>query len=266
MLTLTEAEWAALLAQYLLPLFRVLGLIAAAPILSNRAVPARVRLALGLAVTLAVAPNVNPAAAMSLGSWQVLPAIVSEFLVGAAMGLFLRLIFAAIDLAAAFVGFQMGLSFAVFFSPTSGAQTPVLNEFFGLFATLLFLLLDGHLMLILAVSQSLAWLPPLGYAGWDWHDAWALALTAPTVLFTAALMLSLPVTAALLLTNLALGMLTRTAPQLNIFAIGFPITITVGFVALLFTLPALGVEWRELYGRGFELAESWLMALGAMPR
>jgi len=90
----------------------------------------------------------------------VLPAIGAELLIGITIGFFLRPIFAAIDLAAAFIGFQMGLSFAVFFSPTTGAQTPVINEFVGLFALLLFLSLDGHLMLILAWRVASSGCPP----------------------------------------------------------------------------------------------------------
>jgi len=265
MLTLSETQWSTWLALYGLPLFRVLALLTAAPVFSNRAVPTRVRLALGLAVTLVLAPTLAPLLKpLPLGSWLILPAIVSEILIGVAIGFFLRLIFAAIDLAAAFVGFQMGLSFAVFFSPTSGAQTPVLNEFIGVFATLLFLALDGHLMLILALARSFEWLPPLGVP-WAWEAGWAVAVQVPAILFTTAFMIALPVTAALLLTNIALGFLTRTAPQLNIFAIGFPITITIGFLALWAVFPALGEAMQQLFVDGLSWAERFLHALGALP-
>lgn len=266
MLTLTEAEWSQWLTLYLLPLFRLLGLTASSPFFSNRAVPVRVRMAVAIAGTLAIAPALPPPAEpLPLGSWAVLAAIAGELLIGITLGFFLRLIFAAIDLAAAFIGFQMGLSFAVFFSPTTGAQTPVINEFIGLFALLLFLSLDGHLMLILGLARSFEWLPPPYGSTWHWQAGWEVVLHAPVLLFTAAFLISLPITAALLLTNIALAILTRTAPQLNLFAIGFPVTITIGFLALWVVFPAIGEAARALFDEGFSWAERFLAALGALP-
>ena len=267
MLTVSEAEWSQWLTLYLLPLFRLLGLIASAPLYSNRAIPVRVRMALAIAATLAIAPALPPPAQpLPLGSWAVLPAIGAELLIGITIGFFLRLIFAAIDLAAAFIGFQMGLSFAVFFSPTTGAQTPVINEFIGLFALLLFLSLDGHLMLILALARSFEWLPSPYSSTWLWREGWAVVVNAPVLLFTAAFLIALPTTAALLLTNIAMAILTRTAPQLNIFAIGFPITITIGFLALWIIFAAMGEAMRDLFADGLAAAERFLHALGALPQ
>ncbi|MCX7946450.1 MAG: flagellar biosynthetic protein FliR [Hydrogenophilus sp.] len=266
MLTLTDDQWSEWLSLYVLPFFRILGLLAAAPLLSNRAIPTRVRLALAIAITLAIVPSLPPIVQpVAVGSWAILPAIIAELLIGVVIGFLIRLAFAAIDLAASLAGFQMGLSFAVFFSPTTGAQTPVLNEFIGLFATLLFLSLDGHLMLILAIAKSLHWLPPPA-SSLSWQTGWEMLLSVPLTLFVVAFMISLPVTAALFLTNIALGILTRTAPQLNLFAVGFPITISIGFLTLLITFPAIGEVIRNVFTDALETAEAFLVALGAVPR
>lgn len=148
MWTVTEAQWSAWISAYFFPAVRILALLAVAPVFSNRALPTRIRLVLGLAITVAVAPVLPPAPPIPLDSWLIYPVVAAEFGLGVAFGFILRFVFAAIDLAAALIGFQMGLSFAVFYSPTAGTQTPVFNEFFGVVATLLFLALDGHLMLV----------------------------------------------------------------------------------------------------------------------
>lgn len=267
MLTITSAQWAEWLTIYLLPLFRLAALVTTAPLFSNRAVPARIRLVVAVALTLVIAPTLPPPPTpLPLGSWAMLPAVVSEILIGATIGFLLRVVFAAIDLAASFVGFQMGLSFATFFSPTSGTQTPVLNEFIGVFASLLFLALDGHLMLVLALARSFEWLPPMGGAIWSWQEGWRMAIALPAILFTTAFMVALPATVALLLTNVALGFLTRTAPQLNIFAIGFPITITIGFLTLWALYPAIGEALQNLFADGLSWAERFLHAVAAIER
>jgi len=123
-----------------------------------------------------------------------------------------------------------------------------------------FLSLDGHLMLILALARSFEWLPSPYSSTWLWREGWAVVVNAPVLLFTAAFLIVLPTTAALLLTN------TRTAPQLNIFAIGFPITITIAFLALWFIFPAMGEAMRDLFADGLAAAERFLHALGALPQ
>lgn len=250
MWTITEAQWSAWISAYFFPAVRILSLLAVAPVFSNRALPTRIRLVLGLAITVAIAPVLPPAPPIPLDSWLIYPIIAQELLIGITCGFVLRFIFAAIDLAAAMVGFQMGLSFAVFYSPTSGTQTPVLNEFFAVVATLLFLALDGHLMLLNAIVVSFDWLP-LG-AGLALQEGMAVMLHYPVTLFAFAFLLSLPITAVVLLTNIALAILTRTAPQLNLFAIGFPITITMGFLALLASLSPMGGILQQGFAEGIE--------------
>jgi len=156
----------------------------------------------------------------------------------------------------------MGLSFALFFDPNSGGQSAVLADFMGMVATLLFLSLNGHLVMIHLLANSFEWLPVgAALAG----DGWAVIPRAGATIFATGLLLSLPVLAALLVTNTALGVLTRAAPQLNLFAIGFPVTMTVGFFSLILLMGNFGPVLQGLFERGFEVVPMLLEALTPSP-
>ena len=166
------------------------------------------------------------------------------------MGFTMRVIFSTLDVAGELIGLQMGLSFATFFDPQSAGSTSVVAQIFGLIIALIFLALNGHLMLIEVLSRSFEWLPisinPVHAEGWL-----MLARTG-SVLFATGLLLALPVVVALLITNIALAVLTRAAPQLNLFAVGFPITSTVGIAIIWLTLPALANVLERIFDEGFE--------------
>jgi flagellar biosynthetic protein FliR len=148
----------------------------------------------------------------------------------------MRLVFTAVEFAAELIGLQMGLGFAQFYDTLNATSTPVLGQFFGFAATLMFLAIDGHLLLLSVLTESFTTMPIGGAtSGAFWQT---LASKGGYLLF-AALSLSLPIIAALLITNLALGILSRAAPQLNVFAIGFPVTLLVGLAATLFSVSYL---------------------------
>lgn len=258
MISVTSAELDAWINAFLFPLARILGLIASAPLFSNRAAPQRVRLAAALVVTFALVPVLPPMPATPAGSWLGLAILVEQSLIGLLMGFTLRLAFAAIDIAGELVGFQMSLSFATFYDPQAGGQTPVLAEFLGLLALLLFLALDGHLLTLQALAESFRLLPvrptPFALAGIGELLAWS------SVLFSAGLLLALPMITALLIANLAMGVLARVAPQLNIFAVGFPVTLFAGFGVLLFAIPYLGAAFERLFDQAFRALEAVLRA------
>ncbi|MDR1229312.1 MAG: flagellar biosynthetic protein FliR, partial [Azoarcus sp.] len=237
MFSVTSAQLDAWLAAFIFPLTRLLGLLMAAPVFSTRAMPVRVRLAAGLGIALAILPAAPPMPAIAPGSGIGLLIMGEQVFIGAAIGFVIRLVFAAIDLAGSFIGMQMGLSFALFFDPSSGGQSAVLADFMSMVATLLFLALDGHLVMISLLAHSFEWLPVgAGLAG----HGWSLIPRAGATIFSTGLLLSLPLLAVLLVTNTALGILTRAAPQLNLFAIGFPITMTAGFSALILLMSNFG--------------------------
>jgi flagellar biosynthesis protein FliR len=258
MLSITAAQFDAWLAAFMLPLARLLGLVSSAPLFGNRGVPPRIRLAAGLAIAMTVLPALPPVPPLPADSWLTLAILVQQALIGIAIGFLMRLFFAAIDVAGEMIGLQMGLSFAVFFNPQTGGQSSVVAEFLGLVALLVFLSLDGHLMLVKVLVASFEWLP-VG-AETD-RSGWLLIVRYAAVMFASGVLLALPLVAALLTTNIALGVLTRAAPQLNLFAVGFPVTLSVGMLVLFISLSAFGPMLQRLFEVGFDAVDQLLRAL-----
>lgn len=258
MLSVTAAQLDGWLAALMFPLARLLGLVASAPLLSNRAVSARIRLGVGLATAMAVLPALPPMPPIPTDSWFALGVLAHQALIGIAIGFMMRLFFAAVDIAGEMIGLQMGLSFAVFFSPQTGGQSSVVAEFLGLLTLLIFISLDGHLMLIKVLVMSFEWLP-VGEA--TRSEGWLLIVRYASVMFASGVLLALPMIAVLLITNIALGVLTRAAPQLNLFAVGFPVTLAVGFLILMISLNFFGPVAQSLFELGFSAIDELLRAL-----
>jgi flagellar biosynthetic protein FliR len=244
-INITTQQWYAWIAAFLWPFLRVLGLMLSEPVLSNRNVPTSARIGLAIFVTLVLAPllpampQVDPASAAGVFIG------VQQLVIGLAMGFVIRIALTAAEMAGQLAGLQMGLGFAVFFDPQSSAQTAVVGQFMGLFAMLLFLSMNGHALVITALAESFRVLPlsvqPANPLGWRVLADWA------SVIFSAGLLISLPVIAALLVANIAVGIMTRAAPQLNIFAVGFPVTLVTGFVALYLSAPYIGPALVRLF-------------------
>ncbi len=258
MLEVTAAQLNGWLAAFMFPLARILGLIASAPIFSSRIVSARIRLSAGLAISLAVLPALPPMPDIPTDSLMALGVLAHQALIGVAIGFMMRLFFAAIDIAGEMIGLQMGLSFAVFFNPQTGGQSSVVAEFLGLLGMLIFLGLDGHLMLVKVLVHSFEWLP----VGTSTSSmGWMMIVRYASVMFASGVLMALPIAAALLITNIALGILTRTAPQLNLFAVGFPVTLGVGFLLLSITISLLAPVFQRLFEFGFVAIDELLRAL-----
>ena len=258
MLSVTAAQLDVWLASFMFPLARLLGLFASAPLWSNRGIPVRIRLAAGLAMAMAVLPALPPMPDVPTDSLHALGILAHQFVIGAAIGFTMRLIMAAVDLAGEMIGLQMGLSFAVFFNPQTGGQTSVLAEFLNLLTLLVFLALDGHLLLVQILVQTFEWLP-VGQA--TSARGWLVIVEYAAVMFTVGVMMALPMIATLLIANIGLGILTRAAPQLNLFAVGFPVTLTVGFVVLMVSLTLLAPMLQRLIEHGFNAVGAMLTAL-----
>lgn len=237
MISVTSIQLEAWLAAFMFPLARILALVASSPIIGNRQVPVRVKVGLAMLLTFLIAPTLNIPSDIEASSGPGLFILVQQILVGLAMGFSMRLIFTAIEMAGDIMGMQMGLGFATFYDPVNSTNTQVIAQFLGIIAILAFLSMNGHLYMLAILAESFQVFPittkiPSASA------MQTLALWGGSI-FSHALRLALPVIAALLITNLALGILSRSAPQLNIFAIGFPITLVVGFATLMLTLPYL---------------------------
>jgi flagellar biosynthetic protein FliR len=261
MIAIDSAQLDAWLALFIFPLTRILALLATAPVFSNAAMPARLRLVAGLAIAMALAPALPPPPPIIAGSWLGLTVIVEQLLIGSMMGFALRIAFAAIDVAGELIGLQMGLSFATFFDPVAGGQTPVMTQFLGLLTALFFLAMNGHLLAIYLVAESFTVLP---ISSLPFHAVSLAALVkAASMMFSLGVLLALPLITALLVTNLALGVLSRVAPALNLYAVGFPVTMALGFLVLLLCLPYIGAAMEPVFTRGFDALEAVLrMAAG----
>lgn len=261
MISFTSAQLDAWLTAFFFPLARVLALMATAPIFNNTAQPARIRMTVGFVITLAIVPVLPPMPAVAAGSWLGLYIIAQQILIGVLLGFTLRLALLAIDVAGSIIGMQMSLSFAVSYDPQSAGQTPVLSEFLTLFAMLIFLALNGHLLTINVLAESFRLLPvslePVRAGGFAVLMSWS------AVIFSTGLLIALPLITTLLIANLAMGVLARVAPQLNIFAVGFPVTLMAGFVLLMFSIPYLGTALEHLFDRAFHAMDAVMRAAGA---
>jgi flagellar biosynthetic protein FliR len=259
MIHFSDAQLNTWLIAFVWPLTRILGLVMLTPVFANTAVPTPVKIGLGVFITLVVAPTLPPLPDIALGSWQGLLILVQQMLIGMAIGFIMRIVFTAVDAAGEVVGLQMGLGFASFFDPQSAAQTLVVARFLNLLATLLFLAVNGHLLIVNVLVGSFQSLPispqPLAAAGF-----YAVAAYGSTIL-SLGLQLALPLVAILLMTNLALAILTRAAPQLNLFAIGFPITLGVGLIALDLTLPYFAPMLEHAFQNGLLASAKLIQAL-----
>ncbi|MBS1189620.1 MAG: fliR [Rhodocyclaceae bacterium] len=248
MISLTSAQLDAWIAAFIFPLTRILAVIATAPFWSSTAIPRRMRLVLGLAIAVGLAPMLPAMPAVSPFSSQGVWILVQQLLIGIGMGFAMRIVYSAVDMAGEFIGLQMGLGFATFYDPTNSSQTPVVAEFMNLLALLLFLAINGHLFYVATLAQSFTAIPvsttPLG------NGSWLTLAELGSRMFAAGLLLALPVIVALMITNLALAVLSRAAPQLNIFAIGFPLTLIGGFIVLAMSLDYLATPLQALFEEG----------------
>lgn len=254
MISINSAQLDAWLALFIFPLTRILALLATAPVFNNAALPARMRLVAGLAIAIALAPALPAPPPIPAGSWLGLTVMGEQILIGTLMGFSLRIAFAALDVAGELIGLQMGLSFATFFDPVAGGETPVMTQFLGLLTALFFLAMNGHLLAIYLVAESFTVLP-IGSLPFQAVSLAALVKSA-AMMFSLGVLLALPLITALLVTNLALGVLSRVAPALNLFAVGFPVTMALGFIVLLLCLPYLGAAMEPVFNRGFETLEA----------
>lgn len=237
MIELTSTQADAWLGQFFWPMIRILALIAVAPVLGNRVVPARVKIGLAILIAVVASPVLPAPPKVSIDSYAGFALIARELLIGISLGFAVRVVFAAIEMAGEIVGLQMGLSFAGYIDPVSGGTGNVISRFFGTISVLMFLAINGHLLIVYGVIESFTVIP-ISLDGSFLTEGRRVASMGAD-LFRIALTIALPFILLMLLVNLAMGVMSRVAPQLNVFAIGFPITLTVGLVGMVLLLPYL---------------------------
>ena len=247
MISFTSAQLDAWLATLFYPLTRILAMIASSPVLGNQQVPVSVKIGMSVLLAIIIAPTIGDIPPVSIGSAQGLLIMVQQIVIGVAMGLAMRLIFTAVELAGELAGLQMGLGFANFYDPVNAAHTPVVSRWLGMIAALVFLAMNGHLHMLSALAESFHTLPVSGMmptGGYYTVASWGASI------FAFGLQIALPLVAILLSINIALGILTRAAPQLNLFAIGFPITLAIGFFVLALSMPHFAPLFDRLVQEG----------------
>lgn len=217
---------------------RIGAAFVAAPVFGAVAVPLPVRIVLAGAIGILVVNNAPVATPPAIFSFETFLQVTQEALIGLALGFILQIAFAGPLVASEAIGNTMGLGFAMSVDPGRATSTPALGTFLSIVMTLLFLALDGHLILVDLIVRSYRVLPP--------GDAWLAAGKLKDIAFfgsyafAAGLLLALPVGFIILCLNLIVGMLSRSAPALNLFAIGLPASLAVGLVALAIAFPAMG--------------------------
>jgi flagellar biosynthetic protein FliR len=227
MLALTDTQISTWVAAFMLPLFRITAVLMTMPIFGTTLVPTRVRLYFALAITVALMPGLPPMPQVHALDLSALLLIAEQIIIGALLGFSLQLFFQAFVVAGQIISIQMGMGFASMVDPTNGVSAAVIGQFLTMLVTLLFLAMNGHLVVFEVLTESFTTMP-VGSAMLVNHF-WELAGKLGWVL-GAAMLLVLPAITALLVVNIAFGIMTRAAPQLNIFSIGFPLILVLGMV------------------------------------
>ncbi|HET8596503.1 MAG TPA: flagellar biosynthetic protein FliR [Castellaniella sp.] len=231
------------------PLFRIGGLVALAPVLGESNIPVRVKVGVSVVLTIVVMPLVGPVPAIAPASYAGLLIALQQVLIGMALGLCMRMVFTATMMAGEFVGLPMGLAFASFFDPATGANTAVLSRLINLIALLMFLAVNGHLLMLDGLVRTFDILPIGAHLQ---TDGWGALLDWSGQLWISGLLLALPIIIVLLTINLSLGILNRTAQQLSVFAVGFPISLTTGLIMLAIVIPQSHDFLTRLFEAGYQ--------------
>lgn len=260
MINVDSSQLMVWLSQFFWPLARILALLMTAPLLSEKSISKRVKIGLGVMITWVLVPNL-PVTNVTIFSVTGFWLLIQQILIGVAIGFTMQFAFAAVRLAGEIIGLQMGLSFATFFDPGSRLNMPVIARLLDMLAMLLFLSFNGHLWLISLLSDSFHTLP----IGGDTlnSNAWLALTKSAAMVFLNGMRLALPLITLLLAVNLALGLLNRVTPQLSIFAIGFPVTLTLGMVFMSMMMPLLAPFCEHLFSEVFDLLSSILSEIPA---
>lgn len=251
MIGFSEAQIMAWLSPVIWPFLRILAMFSVAPVFSQRAIPMRYKVGMALVIALGAQATFIGQPVISLNSPAAIPTIIQQVGIGLAIGFSARLVIATLEMAGEAIGLQMGLNFASFFDPVSGAQLSAVSRFLVQVFTLFFVVVNGHIFVLLAVMQSFTVFPVDG--SFTQAVAQMRIHEFGSALFSSALWLALPMMALLLFANLTMGIITRIAPQMNIFAVGFPITLTLGMVGITATLPMMEQPFMRVLERAFSV-------------
>lgn len=258
-----EVDWAQLqpwVSAFFWPFCRFLGFFMSDPILGHNNISNQVKVGLAALLAFLIAPNLPPLPPIALFSWAGFGVIVEQVLIGLSLGMVMRITLAVVEMAGEICGMQMGLAFASFFSADSNTNSQVLSRFLGLVTILMFLALDGHLLVLELLASTFERLP-IGHFGFN-PQAWNAMARHGGTIFLTGLLLALPMVGALLIINLAMGILNRVAPQLTVFSVGFPATLFVGMLLLTVLVGDLGQFLEGLLEQALRFMGLFIEGLG----
>lgn len=255
-LLLSTSQIAGWVGEFMWPFVRIGTMLMVMPVFGGRLVPVRIRVIVAVILSVLIVPVIPPVPAVDPISAEAFAILAQQMLIGLVMGFMLQLVFTALIIGGHAIAMSMGLGFASMVDPQNGVNIPVIGQYYVTLATLLFLAVDGHLVLISVLADSFHQLP-IAATGITRNDFWTIANWG-TRMFAGGILIAVPALISLLLTNIAFGVVTRAAPQLNIFAVGFPVSLTFGFVVIYLTLPNLMPQFQQLLNAAVTL----LMNLG----
>ncbi|WP_457666161.1 flagellar biosynthetic protein FliR [Thiolapillus sp.] len=244
MLHFTGTELMSWVGGMLWPFIRIGAMLIAAPVFSASSLPVRIRVLLALLIAWLLLPVLPAPPVVDLLSADAFLISIYQVLIGVAMGFILQMVFAVFVIAGQSIAMGMGLGFASVVDPQNGVQVPVISQSLLIMITLIFLALDGHLMFLELMAESFNLLP-VGIIHPDPGQLWELVIWGG-YMFAGGVLVAIPVVAGLLLVNIAFGVASRAAPQLNIFAVGFPVMIMTGFVLIIQVLPSLTSHFSKI--------------------
>lgn len=247
------------LTAFLWPFVRLTAFIMASPLWGHSSVPRQAKLALAAIVCFVVVPTLPAPPQVPVWSWAGVGILVEQVVIGVALGLTVTVTLAAVQAAGEFIGLQMGLGFATFFSPDTGANTMILSRIFYMITLLMFLAVDAHLITLETLVFSFEALP-VGLLGLN-PSAFEMLARFGSIVFVAGMLLAIPLVGALLIVNLSLGILNRSAPQLTVFSVGFPTSLLLGLVLLTVLMTDFGRYLHSLFNQGLGFMRELLVAM-----
>lgn len=253
-MTFSYAEFLQLIGLYFWPFVRIGAMLSILPLYGINAISPQTRIILTFFITLVVAPSLALPPPVDPFTWQGVLYLVQQVLIGLAMGTVFLIAFQAFVMGGHLIAMGMGLAFAQMVDPGTGVSSPIVSQYFTIVVTLLFLAMNGHLLMIQVVVDSFEYLP-VGVHFLNQESLWNL-IEFGGYMFSAGVLIALPAITALLLINISFGVVTRAAPALNIFAVGFPVTLLAGLVMLALTTPLVVPHLQELIHRSVDLITS----------
>jgi len=252
----TEQELLAKIALFVWPFIRISSLFMAIPIFSARTTPVKFRLLISFLITWVVIPFIPPLPDVPLMSYAGVMVTIQQMAIGLASAFILQMVFAVLLVGGQSIAYSMGLGFASMVDPASGVQVPVVAQILVITGSLFFMSVNGHLLLIELLIESFKTLP-IDVIGLTKADLWAIIIWSGQM-FAGGVLLALPIMSVVLFVNVSFGVASKAAPQLQIFGVGFPITIMMGLVLIWILMPNVIEAFSIVLADGFQLIKQVL--------